>query len=80
MRSDLVLLTCGNKRYVIKQNKLSHCIYNNETILCVRNLFATVESPNWLVRSKMVSQFQVVLPSRTFSGKKLAIICDHSFT
>ena len=47
-RYHLLLLTCGDKRFVIKSAKLAHCRQNSETILCPRDLLDPVDSPVWL--------------------------------
>ena len=47
-RHDLRLLTCNNKRYILKQNELAHCAQSRETLLCPRDLLTTVESTDWL--------------------------------
>ena len=47
-RQDLLLLICEDKRFVIKNTELAHCRQNSETILCPRDLLATVDSPIWL--------------------------------
>ena len=47
-RQDLLLLICAEKRFVIKNTELAHCRQNSETVLCPRDLLATVDSPIWL--------------------------------
>ena len=47
-RHDLLLIICGDKRFVIKSTELAHCKQNSETILCPRDLLDTVDSPVWL--------------------------------
>ena len=47
-RHDLVLLTCGNKRYVVKQTDLQQCLRDQTTVLCPVNVLSTVKNPSWL--------------------------------
>ena len=47
-RHDLVLLTCGNKRYVLKQAELDQCFKDETTFLCPADVLSTVENPLWL--------------------------------
>ena len=47
-RHDLVLLTCDNKRYVLKQAELDQCFKDETTFLCPADVLSTVENPLWL--------------------------------
>jgi len=47
-RHDLVLLTCDNKRYVLKQAELDQCFKEETTLLCPADVLSTVENPLWL--------------------------------
>lgn len=47
-RHDLVLLTCDNKRYVLKQAELDQCLKEETTLLCPADVLSTVEDPLWL--------------------------------
>lgn len=45
---DLVLLTCKNKRYIVKKADLEQCLHGQTTVLCPANVLSTVENPFWL--------------------------------
>lgn len=47
-RADLSLLTCGNKRFVLRNTKLERCFQDETTILCLANVLNTVSEPQWL--------------------------------
>jgi len=47
-RHDLVLLTCDNKRYVVKQAELDQCFKEETTLLWEADVLSTVENPSWL--------------------------------
>ena len=78
-RHDLRLLTCQTKQYIIKETELHHCAQTSDTILCPKDLLATVDSPDWLgpkwsSASKLVYQHtHVELPSCTSLHQMLHI-------
>jgi len=45
---DLVLLTCDNKRYVLKQAELDLCFKEETPLLCPADVLSTVENLLWL--------------------------------
>lgn len=45
---DLVLLTCDDKRYVLKLAKLEQCFKEETTFLCPADVLSTVENLFWL--------------------------------
>lgn len=47
-RCDMVLLTCDNKRYVLKQSELEKCLHEETTVLCPVDVLSTVKNPIWL--------------------------------
>ena len=47
-RHDLLLLSCEDKRYVVKQTELEQCFHADSTILCPDRVLSTVENPDWL--------------------------------
>ena len=47
-RHDLVLLTCDNTRYVLKQAELEQCFKGETALLCPANMLSTLENPLWL--------------------------------
>ena len=47
-RHDLVLLTCDNTRYVLKQAELEQCFKGETALLCPANMLSTFENPLWL--------------------------------
>ena len=47
-RHDMVLLTCNNKRYVLKQTELDQCFKEETAVVCLANVLSTVEDPLWL--------------------------------
>ena len=47
-RTDLLLLSCAYKRYVITQTELKQCFKADSTILCPENVLSAVEDPVWL--------------------------------
>ena len=47
-RTDLSLITCGAKRYVLKSTELDQCSRDDTTILCPTNVLTTVKEPHWL--------------------------------
>ena len=78
-RHDLRLLTCQTKQYIIKETELHHCAQTSDTILCPKDLLATVDSPDllgpkWSSASKLVYQHTPVeLPSCTSLHQMLHI-------
>ena len=46
--TDLSLITCGVKHYVLKSTKLDQCSRDDTTILCPANVLTTVHEPHWL--------------------------------
>ena len=47
-RQDLLLLSCEDKRYVVKQAELDQCFHAEFTVLCPKHVLSTVEDPTWL--------------------------------
>ena len=47
-RHDMVLLTCDNKRYVLKQTARDQCFKEETTVVCPADVLSTVEDPLWL--------------------------------
>ena len=47
-RTDLSLITCGAKRYVLKSTELDQCSRDDTTIFCPTNVLTTVQEPHWL--------------------------------
>ena len=48
MRQDLVLITCAEKRYVVKQSELEQCHCEKSTFLCPADVLAAVSDTFWL--------------------------------
>ena len=48
VRHDLLLLTCNDKRFVLKQPDLELCISDSSTLLCPKDILTVIEDPSWL--------------------------------
>ena len=48
VRHDLLLLTCNDNRFVLKQSDLELCVSDSFTILCPKDILTVIEDPSWL--------------------------------